>query len=202
MREVIGGVYHWTAVHPRTGMEASSYYVEPARTLVDPMAPDEIVEWLAGLPDRPERIVLTNRHHYRGSDRLRAEFDCPVLCQRAGLHEFEGGPEVEGFAFGDKLAPGVIALEVGVICEEETALHIEAGAGALAFADGVMNYRGLGFVSDWLLGRDPDLVKSGLLDAYARLLERRFDALLFAHGDPIPDGGKGALRAWIEAERD
>jgi hypothetical protein len=202
MREVIDGVYHWTAVHPNTGMEASSYYVEPARTLIDPMAPDEVVEWLSGLAERPERIVLTNRHHYRDSDRLRSEFGCPVLCQRAGLHEFEGGPDVDGFAFGDDLAPGVKALEVGILCEEETALHIDSGSGGLSFADGVINYGRLGFFSDGLLGQDPELVKSGLRDAYARLLDRRFDALLFAHGDPIPDGGKDALREFVEAERD
>jgi hypothetical protein len=202
MREVIDGVHHWTAVHPNTGLEASSYYVEPARTLVDPMAPDDVVEWLAGQRDRPDRIVLTNRHHYRDSDRLRSEFEIPVLCHRAGLHEFEGGPEVEGFAFGDELAPGIKALEVGVLCEEETALHVEGAGGALAVADGVTNYDGLGFFPDGLLGQNPDLVKAGLRDAYARLLDRHFDALLFAHGDPIADGGKDALREFVEAQRD
>jgi hypothetical protein len=202
MREVIDGVFWWTATHPRTGLEASSHYVAPARTLIDPMATDEVVEWLRDLGETPDRIVLTNRHHYRGSDRLSSEFGCPVLCHRAGLHEFEGGPEVEGFAFGDELAPGVRALEVDVLCEEETALLIETGGGALAFADGVINYDGMGFVSDGLLGQNPDLVKAGLLDAYARLLDRRFDALLFAHGEPIPDGGKAALREFIEAHRD
>jgi hypothetical protein len=202
VREVIHGVHHWTAIHPNTGLAASSYYVEPARTLVDPMAPDEVVEWLAGMRDRPERIVLTNRHHYRGSDRLRSEFGIPVLCHRAGLHGFEGGPEVEGFAFGDDLAPGVRALEVGVLCEEETALHIEHGGGALAVADGLIHYRGLGFFPDPLLGENPQLVKDGLRDAYARQLDRHFDALLFAHGDPIPDGGKDALREFVEENRD
>jgi hypothetical protein len=201
VREVVDGIYHWTAIHPNTGLEASSYYVEPARTLIDPMAPEGVVEWLASRRNTPERIVLTNRHHYRGSDRLRAEFDCSVLCQRAGLHEFDGGPAVEGFAFGDELGPGVRALEVDVLCEEETALHIEAGGGAIAVADGVINYRGLGFFSDSLLGRNPDVIKAGLRDAYARLLDRRFDALLFAHGDPIPDGGKDALRTFAEADR-
>lgn len=202
MHEVIDGVYRWTAVHPRTGLEASSHYVEPARTLVDPMATDEVVEWLRGHGDTPDRIVLTNRLHYRDSDRLRSIFECPVLCHRAGLHEFDGGPEVEGFAFGDELAPGVRALEVGVLTEEETALLIETGGGALALADGLINYDGMDFFSDGLLGKNPDLVKAGLLDAYARLLDRRFDALLFAHGEPIPDGGKDALREFIEAHRD
>ena len=202
MRELIDGVYHWAAVHPNTGLEAGSHYIEPARTLVDPMAPDEVVEWLAGMRHPPERIVLTNRHHYRDSERLRTEFDIPVLCQRAGLYEFEGGPDVEGFAFGDELAPGVRALEVGVLCEEETALHVDHSGGAIAVADGLINYDGLGFFPDRLLGGNPELVKDGLRDAYARLLDRHFDALLFAHGDPIDDGGKKALREFVGENRD
>ena len=75
---------------------------------------------IEALGAEPQRIVLTNRHHYRDSDR----FGCPVLCHEAGLHEFDGG--VEGFAFGDELAPGVRALEVGVLTPEETALHLAA----------------------------------------------------------------------------
>ena len=199
MREVIDGVYRWAAIHPKIRIEVSSHYCAPARTLIDPIAPRDVLEWLDGLDDRPERIVLTNRHHYRDSDALRTRFGCPVLCHRAGLHEFEGGPDVEGFAFGDEVAPGIRALEVGVLCEEETALLLDAGGGALAIADGLINYDGIGFVPDNLLGRHPEVVKSGLRDAYARLLDRRFDALLFAHGEPIPDGGKAALREFLES---
>ena len=40
-----------------------------------------------------------------------------------------------GFAFGDELAPGVRALEVGVLCPEETALHIAVGDGFLIVKD-------------------------------------------------------------------
>ena len=60
-------------------------------------------------------IVLTNRLHYRQSE----AFGCPVLCHEAGLHEFDGGEAVEGFAFGDELAPGVTAVEIGVLTPEE-----------------------------------------------------------------------------------
>ena len=81
-------------------------------------------------------------------------------------------------------------------------LHIETGGGALAFADGLINHDGLGFVPDHLLGQQPQLVKGGLLDAYARHLDRHFDALLFAHGEPITDGGKAALTEFIEQSRD
>jgi hypothetical protein len=196
MNEIGPGIHHWKAVHPRIQIEVSSYYVEPSATLVDPLLPPEGIEWFRSHAT-PERIVLTNRHHYRHSDELRAELACPVLCSEAGLHEFEGGPEVEGFAFGEVLADGVTAHEVGAICPDESALLIEVGDGFLAIADGVVNYDELRFVPDNLLGDDPEGVKEGLRESYRRLLDLDFDNLLFAHGDPIVGGGKQALREFV-----
>ena len=193
MRELIDGVWHWTAPHPKIGMDVSSYYVEPAATLIDPLAPDEALEWLAARDRRPDRIVLTNRHHLRDSERLRDEFGCSIHCHRSGLHEFDDSLGVEGFAFGDELAPSVTALEVAVICEDECALQIDIGPGALAVADGVIHYGELRFVPDNLIGDNPEVIKEGLRRAYARMLDRPFDALLFAHGEPMAEGGKDAL---------
>ena len=200
MREIADGIHHWTATHPNIGVEVSSYFLERAGTLVDPMASDEAVAWFRDSGPTPDRIVLTNRHHLRGSERFRDEFGCSILCHRSGLHEFRDGPEVEGFAFGDDLAPKLKALEVGVLCEEETALHFDHGSGALAFADGVVHYgEDLAFVPDHLLGDNPDFVKEGLRRAYARLLDRHFDVLLFAHGDPIVEDGKERLAEFVDS---
>jgi glyoxylase-like metal-dependent hydrolase (beta-lactamase superfamily II) len=196
LNEIGPGIHHWKAVHPKIEIEVSSYYVEPAATLLDPLLPAEGMEWFQSRR-KPERIVLTNRHHYRHSDQFQAEFGCPVLCNEKGLHEFEGGPEVEGFAFGDPLADAITALEVGAICPEETALHIELGDGFLAIADGAINYDKPRFVPDNLIGDDPEGVKEGLRESYRRLLDRDFDGLLFAHGDPIVGGGKEALREFV-----
>jgi hypothetical protein len=54
------------------------------------------------------------------------------------------------------------------------------------------------FFADWLLGDDPEGVKAGLREAYSRLLDRDFDSLLFAHGDPLIGGGKEALRDFAQ----
>jgi hypothetical protein len=198
MREILPGIHHWTAIHPKIGTEVSSYYVEPAAALIDPLAPDEALSELERRA-APERILLTNRHHLRDSPKLSERFDCPILCSEEGLHEFEGGPEVEGFAFGDEVAPGIEALEVNSICPEETALLIDHGGGAVAVADGLINYGGIRFVSDWLIGDDPEAVKRGLIESYVSLLDRPFDALLFAHGELIASGGKAALREFTDA---
>jgi hypothetical protein len=145
----------------------------------------------------PDRILLSNRHHLRHAEHFAEQLGCRILCSKPGLHEFEGGPEVEGFEFGAEVAPGIDALEVGAICPDETALLIRE-PGALVIADGITHYGDeLKFVSDYLLGDDPEAVKTGLRDAYSRLLDRDFDNLLFAHGDPIIGGGKEALRRWL-----
>ena len=143
MEHIQPGLLHWTAYRDTIGADVHSYFHVPSRTLLDPMVPPEGVDALGA---EPERIVLTNRHHYRDSGR----FGCPVFCHESGLHEFSHGRAVSGFAFGDELAPARRALEVGVLTPEETAVHLTSDGGALAFADCVVRGRHgeLGFVSD------------------------------------------------------
>src|SRR5688572_1001947 len=137
IREVLPGVHHWTTIHPRIRLPVDSYYVESARMLLDPTVPREGLEWFEGRA-KPSQIVLTNRHHLRHSERYVQAFGCAIRCSAPGLHEFEHGPAVEGFAFGEELAPGINAHELGAICPDDTALHMRtAGGGALAFADGL-----------------------------------------------------------------
>jgi hypothetical protein len=194
---ILPGVYHWCATHPNTGSPAHAYAV--GATLVDPILPDDGIE---ALPGPVEQIVLTNRHHYRSSAEIARHFGCPVRCHEAGLHEFAGTDRVvEGYTWGQQLAGDVEAVELDAICPEETVLHVHRGDGALAFADGVVRLSGdaLEFVPDGLLGDDPEQVKADLRSALAALLDREFDALLFAHGDPIVGGGKQRLTAFVEA---
>jgi hypothetical protein len=199
MQELAPGIFHWTAFHERIRKPVHSYYVAEGAALIDPMEPDEGLDWLAE-HGPPERILLTNRYHYRHAGRVAERFGCPVLCHRAGLHKFVGGPPVRGFDFGDEVAPGITAHEVGAICPEESALHIAAGGGALSVADGVVRWEDggpIGFVPDLLLGEDAETVKEGLREAYRRLAdELDFELLLMAHGDPVLGGAKDTLRAF------
>jgi hypothetical protein len=196
MELILPGVHHWCAIHPNTGSPAHSYAV--GTTLVDPIMPEDGVD---ALPGPVDQIVLTNRHHYRSSAEIAQRFGCPVRCHEAGLHEFAGTDRaVGGYTWGQQLAPDVDAVKLNAICPEETVLHVRRGDGALAFADGVVRLSGddLEFVPDGLLGDDPEQVKADLKRGLAVLLDRDFDALLFAHGDPIVRGGKARLRAFVQ----
>lgn len=196
MEEILPGVWHWTAFRDTIRHDVHSYWHEPSGTLIDPMVPPEGLDAFEGR--RVERIVLASRHHYRQADEFRERFGCPVLAHEAGLADLPG--HVQGFAFGDELAPGVRALEVGVLSPEETAIHLAEGA--LAFADSVIRGRHgeLAFVPDQLLGDDPDAIRAGLRQAFAKLArEEGFEALLLAHGEPVRTSGRAALLTFAEA---
>ncbi len=198
MKEILPGVFHWTAVHPKIKIPVSSYYLAEERVLIDPLVPEEGID---AFGEGPQQILLTNRHHYRDSSRFAERFGCTVRCAETGMHEFTHGEKVEAFRFGDTLAGGIEAIEIGELCLDETALWIPRGDGLLAVADGVVRTEDgpLGFVPDQYIGDDPEAVKAGLKRAYRRTLEREFDHLLLAHGWPWIGGGKQALRAFVGA---
>jgi hypothetical protein len=197
VEEIAAGVWHWTARHPKIGMDVSSYYLAEPGVLLDPLAPDDVVERLEELGP-PREILLTNRHHWRDCSKLTERFGIGVRAPRPGLHEFSDDQPVEAFDFGDELAGGaVVAYEVGAICPDESALHIPA-ADALAVADGVINYDRLMFVPDNLMD-EPERTKQELREAYGRLAgELDFDHLLTAHGEPVVGGARDKLRDFAE----
>jgi hypothetical protein len=203
MEEILPGLMHWTAMRETIRQPVHSTYVVEARTLIDPMVPTEGLAVFHDALPRPERILLSNRHHHRHTERFVDAFGCSVVCHRAGLWDLaDTAYPVRGFEFDDEVAPGIVAREVAAISPEETALEIQIGSGLLSFADGVIRSADgeLGFVSDGLLGSDPERIKRGLAGAFQRLCDAcEFDALLFAHGAPLLGGGKDALRAFADA---
>lgn len=191
--EVLPGVLHWTARHPNLGVDVSSYFLVQERILIDPIAPD------AGDPfadARPETILLTNRHHLRSALELKERFGATLRAPRTGMHDL---PEehVEPYDFGDELEGGIRAHGVLEDWPDETALEIPAHR-ALAIADGVINYAGLGFVPDQILGDDAEHEKELLREAFARVAEQiDFDHLLPAHGAPVIGNARDELRRFV-----
>jgi glyoxylase-like metal-dependent hydrolase (beta-lactamase superfamily II) len=199
VREIVPGIWHWTARHDHIGGDVSSYYLSSEQVVLDPMMPPEGIGWFEEVGP-PQHALLTNRHHDRHAWRLHDRFGTTVHCVRNGLYELEGRGPVEAFDFGDQLPGGATVYEVDAICPDETALYFPAHH-ALACADGVIHYGGqLGFVPEQYMD-EPDETKRRLRDAYARLLDLDFDTLLVAHGAPMVGGANDALRSFAEGDR-
>lgn len=198
MKELLPGIFHWRVMHPDIHIEVDSYYVAALKPacLIDPLKPRQGINWFRER-QVPANIYLTNRLHDRHSQQFVNAFGATVWCHEAGLHEFaHGSLDVTAFRFGDELPGGVRALQVGVLCPEETGLLLPVDGGVLSIGDAVIHEDGeLGFVPDSLIGDAPAAIKQELKAALLRICEQEvFDHVLFAHGDPIIGGGKNVLK--------
>jgi glyoxylase-like metal-dependent hydrolase (beta-lactamase superfamily II) len=198
VQEIAPGIWHWTARHPRIGMDVSSYFLPDLGLLLDPLTPPEVIDRLEEIGP-PKAILLTNRHHYRSCPELVERFGCTVRAPKVGMHEFDEGDPVESYDFGDELLDGAVLVhEVGGISPDESGLFIPS-VSALAVADGVISYGGLQFVPDEYFD-DPEGDQRALKESYSRLAaELDFDALLPAHGEPITSGARDQLREFATA---
>jgi hypothetical protein len=201
VNEIVPGIYHWSAMHPSIGARVSSYYVEPAGIVIDPLEPEDGWDFFDALDTPPQQVVMTIDLHWRHCDRFRDRYGATIRGHSAGLHRFEGTDRrIEPFDSGEEIAHGVTAREFGAIAPDDTVLHITHGDGALAFADGLTAPDGiLGFVPDFLMD-DPPATKRKAHDKLRGLLEAtEFDALLFAHGTPRASGGRRALSDFVKS---
>jgi hypothetical protein len=190
IREILPGVLHWTARHPSAGIESASHYLVEAGILIDPIAPPEGLEWFDGR--ELAEILLTNRHHTRSAFDLQDRFGLPIGAPRTGMHDLPAD-RVRPYDFGEELTAGIRPHAISETWPDETALEIPAHR-AVAIADGVTNYDGLGFFADFLLGDDPEAEKRRLREGFGRLArEVDFDHLLLAHGTPILGDGREQL---------
>ncbi len=200
MDNVTDELLHWATFHDGIQQTVHSHLHIPSGAVFDPLLPEGGVEALAAAA-LPGDVLLSNRHHLRHAAQLAEAYGSTIRCHEAGLHAFTGpdSPDVEGFAFGEEVVPGVLALELGVLTPEDTVFRIQTGPGALLFADGLIRQDGeLCFVPDFLMGDDPEGVKAGLRERLATLAQRDdFDILLFAHGEPVREGGRDALQRFL-----
>ena len=193
MHEIAPGIRHWTAPHPKIGIEVSSYWLPGLGVLLDPLAvPAEV--------DGIEEIVLSNRHHHRDMLAAHERFGAPIRAPRVGMHEFEEGQPIDPYDFGEPLAGGAITpYQVTELWPDDCALHMRE-LNTLAIADTVVHYdEELRFVPDQYMD-DPDAEKRGIREGLARLAdELEFEHLLLAHGSPIAGAGRERLREFANA---
>ncbi len=202
MQEILPGVWHWAAPNPKIGGAlVCSCWLDEAGVLIDPLLPPEGLDWFARRPLPPSAVVLSNRHHYRDSAAVHEHFGCPVYAPAAGMHEFTHGEPVSGYAPGAALPGGLEAFAVGALSGDEGGLQLP-GSDAIWLADTVVRScvdpdGEIGFVPDFLMD-DPQATKRGLLEAFARILERYgFQHLLLAHGLPLIGNGRAELERLV-----
>ena len=136
--------------------------------------PPGVHHWTAFQPELKERVSSYYVEPARETDRFAEAFRCLVRCPLAALKLLEDARTGEPFDDADEVGPGVTAIEIGKLAPDETALHVAAGEGAIAFGDALIRPPGgpLAFLPATELGAHPDRVRDGLRDSFRGLLLR------------------------------
>jgi glyoxylase-like metal-dependent hydrolase (beta-lactamase superfamily II) len=188
MREIVPGIFTWPWFSQRFGYDFNGYWLPAVRLAVDPVEiPAELLPQL-----RAERIVLTNRNHFRDAAKLKAASGARVLCHAADRAFVES----KGVAVDEELRQNVAPFDVIPLPGKspgEVALHwrerrlLLVGDGCVGKAPGV-----LGLLPDAVIDDKPRLLKS-----LSSLLELDFDTLLLADGHSILNQARKALETLL-----
>lgn len=184
---LLPGVLHYHLEDERIDTRSDAYVVATPEgaILIDPLP-------LAGAAfasiGRVAAIVLTTPHHQRSAWRLRRATGAPVRAPRgsAGLLE---SPDAE-YGDGDHLPGGLRAVHAPGPDAAHYVLHRAGGPGLLFLADLLLRQAD-GVVRHLQPDYLPD--PGGARRSLRRVLELPFDAVAFAHGAPIVNGGRAAL---------
>jgi glyoxylase-like metal-dependent hydrolase (beta-lactamase superfamily II) len=191
--QVEDGLFHWHIHNSAIGGNVSSsqaLVTHDACVLVDPVRLQD--DLLATLP-APTAIALTARCHQRAAWRYRSEFGAKVwLPEDAAAADEE--PD-ERYAEGDTLPGGLLAVRTPWPEWPHYSFLLDADPGVLFCSDLVMRPGGkeLRFVP-FEYHEDPAATRHSV----ERLLELSFEVLCLAHGKPLTDDPKSALRELLD----
>lgn len=194
LEPVVPGVFHWRIHNSNIGGAISSSQALVAGgecVLIDPVRLGD--EALATLP-KPTAVLLTARCHQRASWRYRREFGAEVwLPEDAAPADEE--PD-RRYAEGDILPGGLLAVRTPGPEWPHYSLLLEADPGVFFVSDLVSHHGDeLTFVPPQY-HEDPAETRRSV----ERLLGLPFDVLCFAHGAPILDDPKAAVRRLLERD--
>jgi hypothetical protein len=190
--EVVPGLWHWRISNSGIGGHVSSSQAVMTRegcVLIDPVRLDDAA--LGGLP-RPMATLLTARCHQRAAWRYRRELGAEVwLPVDASAADEE--PD-HTYADGDLLPGGLRAFRTPGPEWPHYSFLYEGDPGIVFCSDLLTNADGVLRFIPPSLHDDP----AATLTSVEHLLGLPFGILCFAHGEPIEDYPKAALREVLE----
>jgi glyoxylase-like metal-dependent hydrolase (beta-lactamase superfamily II) len=192
--EVAPGVWHWLVRNERIRAWSSAHAVssDEGTVLVDPVPLAS--EALAQLGD-VTAICITAGTHQRSAWRFRRELGARVYAP-ALSRQIDEEPD-ERYGDGDRLPGGLGAVFTPGAGTTQHTFVLDREGGIAFVADLLTNYpgRGLAFVAERHL-HDPEEMRRSV----RKLFDLPFALLCLAHGAPVRDEPKAAIRALLAGD--
>lgn len=188
--EVVAGVWRWFVSNERIGAaESTSHAVRDDRDGVVLIDPVRLVEDALAELGHVRAVCLTAQCHQRSAWRYRRDLGAPVYAPEAS-RPMEEEPD-ERYEAGNELPGGLRAIHTPGPEDAHFSFVLPREGGVLFCSDLLTNYEGreLDFVP--VRYHDDPTQTRRTVEAF---LELDFSVLCLAHGSPIGDDPKAAIR--------
>jgi metallo-beta-lactamase superfamily protein len=197
LQAVARNLFFWQAYDPkvRADISSSAVITPPGIFLVDPIPlADDAINQLTQ-KHRVAGVIVTNANHFRGSAQFAAVFNVPTHARRESLadHAAFGVNEIVD---GTHICEGLEVIAIDGAAPGEIALYSSDYAGALIVGDALINFEPHGFT---FLPRKYCSNQKQMRRSLRRLLDYRFEKLLFAHGTPILSRGMARFQELLNS---
>lgn len=190
-----GYLWHNYDATVKADLFSSALKTEDGLCLVDPipLRADALAQLIGN--GKVAAIIVTNENHRRAADQFAARWDLPIAAQPA---TYGASPPAKFHALtdGESIATNIKVISIDGAPPGEIALHHSAGEGAMVIGDGLINFAPHGFS---LLPAKYCSNAKQMRRSLDKLLEYKFEMMLFAHGDPILSGARARLEILLAA---
>ena len=190
LTQITSHVLVWQQYDPALKADVSSSALETdtGTFLIDPipLPSDGLLRHLA---TSATGIFVTNVNHLRATLELANAFSIPIYANK-GLSGIPDFPKANWVTDGEIFVPGLTAIEIEGGPAGETALHHQENGGTIVMGDALIDFEPHGF---GLLPPKYCLNFKRMQRSLRKLLDYRFERILFAHGTPIVSDGFARL---------
>jgi len=189
------GVVFWRFYDPTVKADLFSTGLETAAGtfVIDPIP--LTAAFMSRLASKTIGLIITNENHERAAAAFAEEFQVPVYSALRSIH---GIAELVAVRENRPLAPGLTAISIDGAPIGEIAVHWEASGGTLVIGDALINFDPHGFT--FLPPKYCQDFKK-MRRSLEKLLEYRFERILFAHGTPIVSRARQRLEQLLRETR-
>jgi hypothetical protein len=185
----------WQAYDPTVKADLFSSAIQTAAGvfLIDPIPLTRSCLEELRMPMGFAAVLVTNGNHARAAMELARQLDVPIFAARSVVAEF-GAESAKSISDSGEISPGIAAITIAGAASGETAFHFAENGGTMVLGDALINVEPYGFA---LLPAKYCSNQKQMKRSLRRLLDWRFERLLFAHGTPILVSARERLEALL-----
>jgi glyoxylase-like metal-dependent hydrolase (beta-lactamase superfamily II) len=197
--QVAQGLFIWHHYSPAVKAELFSTAIATGSGvyLVDPVPLAE--EFLVALTRLGPiaGVVVTNGNHRRGSQEYAKKFQVPIFARR-GAFPGDATPALMEIKDGEEVGGELEVVAIEGAAAGEMALYYPADIGTVIVGDALIHFEPHGFAT---LPRKYCADEKEMRRSLRKLLDRKIERMLFAHGTPILSGAGARLRELLNCDR-